>query len=1094
MKKLFKLTSILLALGVVAVSCDVLSATQEVTSPSSVTTDAAEYTIPAEGGSVAIAVTAAYDWSATIEAASSIDDISGMTITPEYGLASAKPSTITVTATANEGYDRAATVSVLGTGASCAVKVNQAGAEGPRVDKKTVTEFLAAAVDASVYYEVTGKISAITNDYYNDFNLSDGVNEVLVYGLYDGRGGASLEHNYLSTNGITAGYTITIQAYRGEYNGTPEALKAYIVGEPEAPKDPMIIIESPDLTVAAATTTASFAIQVKNLEANWTVTPDGSYDWVKSYTAEGTEDGTIDFVLEENLSKEAERTASFTVASKGAESVVITLTQEAVPDIYDVNLAEFNAAEVSTDKWYRLTGVVTKITNSNYGNLYIADANDTVYVYGVLPEKGSSVKNKFSELGIKEHDILTVIGNRGEYKGTSQAANAYLEKNITTTPAAIADVLAQESTTEVWYEVTGTVTSIVNDAYGNLYLQDETGEAYAYGCYKGWGATSAQKKLFGELDVIVGDKLTMIANKGDYKGSAQLTNGIFISREHASGPTPGPDPTEKSFGVSATEISATYKETSASFGVTGNVAWTVTCPEGVTADPASGEGEATVKLTFPANEGDEDVTYAVKVETADTDIEEKSYTVTVKHACYRLPATVAELIAAIPSTATSSTTAERFSVKLNEVVVSGIYQDKNIFFEDETGGIQLIEEGSAYFPGAIISGKASVKAYKDSYGRAVITSLDQTKITGYKDAPCTVVTVEELNSNIAKYVGKRVKIEGVKVTTTCQSSKTTSQRQGVIEQEGASIMLYTYLYPEEAKIYVAAESEGDVTGYPVNFKGTTPELSFWDNDDFYYTKAPSTIFEGLPESKEMHVGDEYTCEITTNSPATIQFSSSDPGVASIDSDGKITALESGTTTITASIAASGTFEAKELTCELTVSAAVNPNHADFETLTAKSSYASATTTNGWNIVNCAVQVGAESGNNPKFPFLGKSDITGDWAYAVCMNGKTSAVGTITSPTLTTGCGTLSFNYAYLFSESNGIKFKVEIVQNNAAVKTFTVEKAKTDCAMQTKYTFSEEVNVSGDFQIVFTNLSPSNNNGNKDRYSVWDVQWTAYSN
>ena len=89
-----------------------------------------------------------------------------------------------------------------------------------------------------------------------------------------------------------------------------------------------------------------------------------------------------------------------------------------------------------------------------------------------------------------------------------------------------------------------------------------------------------------------------------------------------------------------------------------------------------------------------------------------------------------------------------------------------------------------------------------------------------------------------------------------------------------------------------------------------------------------------------------------------------------------------------------------------------------------------------------------------------------------MNGKTAAVGTITSPTITTGCGKLKFKYGYPFSESNGIKFKVEIKQDGAVVKTYTIEdKTATKLAA---YDYEVEVNISGEFQIVFTNLCPSN--------------------
>lgn len=160
--------------------------------------------------------------------------------------------------------------------------------------------------------------------------------------------------------------------------------------------------------------------------------------------------------------------------------------------------------------------------------------------------------------------------------------------------------------------------------------------------------------------------------------------------------------------------------------------------------------------------------------------------------------------------------------------------------------------------------------------------------------------------------------------------------------------------------------------------------------------------------------------------------------------------------------------------------------ADFETVTNTStSYSSATTTAGWTATNCAVLKGGTSNSNPAFTMIG--DVSN---RAFCMNGKTSAVGTITSPTLTDGCGTLSFSYGLPYSDTK-IKFKVDIMQNETVVKTFTVNPSSV--AKQTAYTCEEAINVSGDFQIVFTNLSPSNSTSNKDRTAIWDVEWTGYS-
>jgi hypothetical protein len=79
-----------------------------------------------------------------------------------------------------------------------------------------------------------------------------------------------------------------------------------------------------------------------------------------------------------------------------------------------------------------------------------------------------------------------------------------------------------------------------------------------------------------------------------------------------------------------------------------------------------------------------------------------------------------------------------------------------------------------------------------------------------------------------------------------------------------------------------------------------------------------------------------------------------------------------------------------------------------------------------------------------------------------------------------------------FTEANGFDFNVDIVQNGEVVKTFNVVNA--DNTKFAKHTFTEEINVAGEFQIVITNNCPSqNSSSNKDRYSIWDVMWTAHN-
>lgn len=161
---------------------------------------------------------------------------------------------------------------------------------------------------------------------------------------------------------------------------------------------------------------------------------------------------------------------------------------------------------------------------------------------------------------------------------------------------------------------------------------------------------------------------------------------------------------------------------------------------------------------------------------------------------------------------------------------------------------------------------------------------------------------------------------------------------------------------------------------------------------------------------------------------------------------------------------------------------------DFNTVEANASYIERVSTAGWVGENCAVQKGGPNTSNPVIPELYGSDAN---VRGWVMNGHTSNVGKITSPVLTTGCGTLTFTYAMPFTDKNGIDFDVDIVQNGEVVKSFNV--LNTTASKYEIYTFTEEVNVSGEFQIVFSNNCPSATAGNKDRYAIWDVMWTAHN-
>jgi len=218
-------------------------------------------------------------------------------------------------------------------------------------------------------------------------------------------------------------------------------------------------------------------------------------------------------------------------------------------EVKKVTVAEFNAAAVSNDVWYELKGKVTNLKDGDiYGNFDLVDESGSVYVYGLLSEKGGE-KKLFQDLvaakGIKEGSTITIIGNRGEYNGKIEVLNAYFVSiegggdNPNPNPGGevqsvtVAQFNAAAVSNDVWYQLKGKVTNLKDgDQYGNFDLVDETGSVYVYGLLSEKGG---EKKKFQELvaakGIIEGCTLTIIGNRGEYNGKIEVLNAYFVSIE-----------------------------------------------------------------------------------------------------------------------------------------------------------------------------------------------------------------------------------------------------------------------------------------------------------------------------------------------------------------------------------------------------------------------------------------------------------------------------------------------------------------------------------------------------------------------------------
>ena len=158
---------------------------------------------------------------------------------------------------------------------------------------------------------------------------------------------------------------------------------------------------------------------------------------------------------------------------------------------------------------------------------------DEVIVKGKL----INYSGKTPELN-KGGQIVSINGTTGDSTGgdgDGEGDKDPVAKPANATKVTIKEFLEKEVNTTDWYEITGTITSIVNTSYGNFNVEDETGKVYVYGLIKEW-ADGTNDKSFSKIGLKVGDKVTFWTLRSDNEGTAEAGGKIpalYISHEAA---------------------------------------------------------------------------------------------------------------------------------------------------------------------------------------------------------------------------------------------------------------------------------------------------------------------------------------------------------------------------------------------------------------------------------------------------------------------------------------------------------------------------------------------------------------------------------
>ena len=222
----------------------------------------------------------------------------------------------------------------------------------------------------------------------------------------------------------------------------------------------------------------------------------------------------------------------------------------------------------------------------NFASSLPADETVGLYIWGIdTPSTGTYTDGEWDIFNIGTYYSITYTpdyGNWGIYDAydsfpgyptlvkADDPVESLPEPELPAGPveATIAEFLAAAESSEVWYQLTGTIISIDNTTYGNITIKDETGEVYVYGLTA--AQVSSNDKSFSTLGLGVNDVVTLIGTRAAYNSTPQVGGPAYYV-SHVDNPDPvGPalpeDVESIEVDFSTVTDSVQYAEESHTFG------------------------------------------------------------------------------------------------------------------------------------------------------------------------------------------------------------------------------------------------------------------------------------------------------------------------------------------------------------------------------------------------------------------------------------------------------------------------------------------------------------------------------------------------
>ena len=389
-------------------------------------------------------------------------------------------------------------------------------------------------------YYVEGTVKEIQNDQYGNLVITDGTNDLLIYGTWSEDGKTRFDK--LATK-PAVGDKIKVYGVIGNYNNNPQMKNGWIIGAnageggdtPVAPSVSTELVEAPVVGTAY-----KFGMLQPNKD-NKIFFANG--EMVSTYYFGTTENAAdaIDVYLEETTGGYylycMKGDAKTYINMKVSGTHVNAVYEATASTVYTLDatlktlVADITVAEDTTKSGQYAFGNYGTYTSISTFNVTKADSFACKF-YTVVEGEGGDTPVVPTPPACENH-----VDANGDYKcdneGCGKLTGVPASGSTLTIPQANALGAAHDHNTytEGTYSVSGEIVEVTKPQYGEMKIKDADGNILVV-----YNSTAADGTAYNELAVkyIAGDKVTVVGKIGQYSGNAQMKGGLVtVTEQHA---------------------------------------------------------------------------------------------------------------------------------------------------------------------------------------------------------------------------------------------------------------------------------------------------------------------------------------------------------------------------------------------------------------------------------------------------------------------------------------------------------------------------------------------------------------------------------